>query len=63
MIEHYGPVLKACASVPEDARQDLLDDLLDVVRRFNAADDGTLVLRMDYLEVVATTRSAPARES
>jgi hypothetical protein len=27
--------------------------MLELANRFNAADDDTLVLRMDYLEVVA----------
>jgi SAM-dependent methyltransferase len=53
---HYGPTVKAFDAVGEDGRQALHDDVLDAVRRFNRADDDTLVLEMDYLEVVATKR-------
>lgn len=53
---HYGPTLKAFEAVGEAGRQALLDDILEAVRKFNRADDGTLVLEMDYLEVVATKR-------
>lgn len=54
--QHYGPTLKAFEAVGEAGRQALLDDILEAVRKFNRADDGTLVLEMDYLEVVATKR-------
>ena len=56
MAAHYGPILKAYEAVGQPRQQRLTDDLLDVVRRFNRADDGTAVLALDYLEVVATVR-------
>lgn len=52
----YGPTVKAVEAVGEAGREALLSDILEAVRRFNRADDGTLVLQMDYLEVVATKR-------
>jgi SAM-dependent methyltransferase len=51
---YYGPTLKAFETVGEAGADALLGDILDVVARFNRADDGTVVLQMDYLEVVAT---------
>jgi hypothetical protein len=42
--------------VGEAGGKALRDDILDAVGRFNRSDDGTLVLQMDYLEVVATKR-------
>lgn len=53
---HYGPTVKAFEAVGDEGRKALLSDILEAVRRFNRADDGTLVLQMDYLEVVATKR-------
>ena len=53
---HYGPTVKAFEAVGEAGREALLGDILEAVRRFNRADDGTLVLQMEHLEVVATTR-------
>jgi SAM-dependent methyltransferase len=52
----YGPTVKAFEAVGEAGRPALHADILEAVRRFNRADDGTLVLQMDYLEVVATKR-------
>lgn len=56
MAKHYGPILKAYEAVGESGREKLTDDLHDVVRRFNVADDGTAVLALDYLEVVGSVR-------
>lgn len=53
---HYGPSLKAFEAVGDAGREALNADILDAVNRFNRADDGTLVLQMEYLEVVATKR-------
>jgi len=53
---YYGPTLKAFEAVGEAGRAALRNDILDAVQRFNRADDGTLLLQMDYLEVVATKR-------
>jgi SAM-dependent methyltransferase len=52
----YGPTLKAFEAVGEAGQGALRNDILDAVQRFNRADDGTLLLQMDYLEVVATKR-------
>jgi SAM-dependent methyltransferase len=52
----YGPTVKALEAVGDAGRTALLADIADTARRFNRADDGTLVLAMDYLEVVATKR-------
>jgi SAM-dependent methyltransferase len=51
---HYGPSLNAFEALGDDGRDALVNDILEAVQRFNRADDGTLVLQMDYLEVVAT---------
>ena len=37
-------------------REALERDLVDFVERFNRADDGTMVVPSDYLEVVAVRR-------
>lgn len=52
----YGPTVKAFEAVGEAGREALHADILEATHRFNRADDGTLVLAMDYLEVVATKR-------
>jgi hypothetical protein len=53
---YYGPTVKAFEALGEADGKALRDDILNAVRPFNRADDGTLVLQMDYLEVVATKR-------
>ena len=53
---YYGPVLKALAALDEDKRASLLADLQALIGRFNRADDGTMVVPSEYLEIVVTRR-------
>ena len=50
----YGPVLKAFAALDVPKQQALAEDLLQLIGRFNRADDGTVVVPSEYLEVVIT---------
>jgi SAM-dependent methyltransferase len=49
---YYGPTLKAFAALPPGGQSALRDDILTLVARFNRADDGTMVVPSEYLEVV-----------
>ncbi|MGH2353888.1 MAG: class I SAM-dependent methyltransferase, partial [Chloroflexota bacterium] len=53
---YYGPTVKAFEALDETGRQALARDLSGAVERFNCAEDGTLVVPGEYLEVVATRR-------
>jgi ubiquinone/menaquinone biosynthesis C-methylase UbiE len=53
---YYGPTLKAFDAVGEDGRAALEQDLLELIARFNRADDGTMVVPNEYLEAVIVTR-------
>jgi len=53
---YYGPVLKAFAAITADARQALENDLYALLEEFNIAEDGTLVVPSEYLEVVITRK-------
>jgi SAM-dependent methyltransferase len=49
----YGPTVKALETLGPERAPALRADMLELARRFDAADDDdTLVLRMDYLEAV-----------
>lgn len=48
---YYGPVLKALAALDNDRRASLLADLEALIGRLNRADDGTMVVPGEYLEV------------
>lgn len=50
----YGPVHKAFGALPEPQQQVLESDLQELIARFNRAEDGTMVVPSDYLEVVVT---------
>lgn len=50
----YGPVHKAFGALPETGQAALSQDLLALIKRFNRATDGTMVVPSDYLEVVVT---------
>jgi len=50
---YYGPVLKAYEALDKAAGAKLSGDLLSLIRQFNRAEDGTMVVPSEYLEVVA----------
>ena len=52
----YGPVQKAFAALDEAKRGWLTADMIALAERFNHANDGTLVVPSEYLEVVITRR-------
>ena len=51
---YYGPVLKAFAAIDPAEREALGADLYALLDAFNVAEDGTLVIPSEYLEVVIT---------
>jgi ubiquinone/menaquinone biosynthesis C-methylase UbiE len=51
---YYGPVHKTFASLPPQGQDALQGDLMDLIARFDRADDGTMVVPGEYLEVVIT---------
>jgi ubiquinone/menaquinone biosynthesis C-methylase UbiE len=52
----YGPMLKAFAALDANAQAGLRNDLLGVVGEFNRANDGTMAVPSEYLEVVVIKR-------
>ncbi|MBF8289205.1 MAG: Methyltransferase type 11 [Chloroflexi bacterium] len=52
----YGPTIKAFEAVGDAGRAALEADLLDLIARFNRADDGTMVVPSEYLEAVLIRR-------
>lgn len=48
----YGPVLKAFASLEPAGQSALAEDLLSLVCQFNRADDGTMAVPSEYLQVI-----------
>ena len=55
--EVYGPLQKAFGALDATAREQLAIDLLALIDRNNVADDGTMVVPAEYLEVVVTRRT------
>jgi hypothetical protein len=53
---YYGPTLKAFEAVGEAGRAAFEADLLDLIARFNTADDGTMVVPSEYLEAIIVRR-------
>jgi hypothetical protein len=51
---YYGPMCKAFAAIDQSARAALENDLRGLIREFNLADDGTVVIPTEYLEAVIT---------
>ena len=53
---YYGPMLKAFAALDEAGQARLEADLLALVAQFNRAEDGTMVVPSEYLEIVIARR-------
>ncbi|MEO3431850.1 methyltransferase domain-containing protein [Inquilinus sp. CAU 1745] len=51
---YYGPLLKAFAALDPAAQAALQDDILAIIDRLNRADDGTMVVPAEYLEIVVS---------
>lgn len=49
---YYGPMNKAFSALDETGRHDLANDLLALIGRMNRADDGTMIVPSDYLQIV-----------
>jgi ubiquinone/menaquinone biosynthesis C-methylase UbiE len=49
---YYGPMLKAFAALDETNQQALRKDLLALIASMNRAQDGTMVVPSEYLEIV-----------
>ena len=50
----YGPVLKTFGALDAAGQDALAADLIALIDRFNRAEDGTMVVPSEYLEVVVT---------
>lgn len=53
---YYGPMHKAFAALAPEQQVELDRDITDLIARFNVAEDGTVVVPSDYLEVVVIRR-------
>jgi hypothetical protein len=55
--EFYGPITRLAGTLTGDDLAKFADDLADVARQFNQAEDGTLVAPAEYLEAVGVRRA------
>lgn len=53
---YYGPMLKAFAALDVPQQAKLEKDLNDLIARMNKAEDGTMVVPSEYLEVIIAKR-------
>jgi ubiquinone/menaquinone biosynthesis C-methylase UbiE len=53
---YYGPLLKAFAALPPEGQAALREDLLSLMWQLNRANDGSMVVPSEYLEVVVVKR-------
>lgn len=53
---YYGPMLKAFEALSPTDGETLAHDITELIGRLNRADDGTMVVPSEYLEVVVTRR-------
>ena len=54
--EFYGPITRLAGTLSAEDLERFADDLADVARQFNRADDGTVVAPSEYLEAVGIRR-------
>jgi len=50
----YGPIMALYESLPESSRQDLATSVNKVVKEFNISSDSSLILPVNYVEVILT---------
>jgi hypothetical protein len=55
-LSHYGPAISAFERLDGTERDALSQSVITVVGRFNRADDDSMIVPADYLEVVAVKR-------
>jgi SAM-dependent methyltransferase len=53
---YYGPMLKAFAALDATNQQGLRNDLLVLIARMNRAEDGTMIVPSEYLEIAVIKR-------
>jgi ubiquinone/menaquinone biosynthesis C-methylase UbiE len=53
---YYGPMLKAFAALDAANQQGLRNDVLALIGQMNRAEDGTMIVPSEYLEIVITKR-------
>ncbi len=53
---YYGPILKAFAALDAANQQKLHHDLMALIGTMNRADDGTMIVPSEYLEIVIVKR-------
>ena len=53
---YYGPMLKAFAALDTANQQRLRDDILALIATMNRANDGTMIVPSEYLEIVIVKR-------
>jgi len=51
---YYGPMLKAFAALDETRQNGLRNDLIALIASVNKANDGTMVVPSEYLEIIIT---------
>jgi ubiquinone/menaquinone biosynthesis C-methylase UbiE len=51
---YYGPLLKTFAALGPEAQSALRHDVITLLQKFNRAEDGTVVVPSEYLEIVIT---------
>ena len=51
--QHFGPTLRALERVGQGGAEALMDDIAEVVRRYNRAEDGTVAMQAEYMLVLA----------
>ena len=54
--EYYGPITRLSGTLSAEDLARFADDLADVARQYNRADDGTVVAPSEYLEAVGVRR-------
>ncbi len=56
MKTYFGPAIQAFGSCAEGARKALAEEMGELIREFNRAENGTVLAPSEYLEIVVTRR-------
>jgi hypothetical protein len=57
MRTYFGPAIRAFGSSTSAAQKTLAGEMAALISEFNCADNGTILGRSEYLEIIATRRA------
>lgn len=53
---YYGPTINLFNNIPSEQQDELFGAMVELLEKYNVADDGTMVLKIDYQQTIAVRK-------